>query len=669
MQMIRFIRSAAALLAFAGVSQTAIAQQTYSAEQAALRFGARGSVQNISMSPSGTKIAYIAPLGAHGEVVYVVDLNGNATPKGVLNNNEDLTDISYCDWATETRLVCGIYALNEQSGRLRGFSRLVAVDAAGGNLDLLSRTPTDRALGVSQFGGSILALDVEGEPDKVLMTRVFVPEYTTGTRLASELKGLGVEQVDIHNSKRTNRVEHPVEDAAAFIADENGRVRIMARLPSETSGMMGDRMLFYYRPLESSSWEKLGVADLELQSQRGFNPVAVDSARNVVYGFDNEDGYSALYSIALDGSGRREELVGRDDVDVDGLMRIGRKNRVVGASYATEERQVAYFDDALERLARDLGEALPGKPLINIIDASQDESRLLIIASSDTDPGMTYLYDKQTRQLSELLPLRDPLVGAKLGEMRPITYPAADGTQIPGYLTLPPGVTEARDLPAIVLPHGGPTARDEWGFDWLVQFFASQGYAVLQPNFRGSSGYGNDWFGKNGFQAWRTAIGDVNDAGRWLVSQGTADPDKLAIVGWSYGGYAALQSQVVDPQLYKAVVAIAPVADLELLREQARDFTYFTLFDRFIGRGDHVSAGSPAQNAEAFAAPVLLFHGTADQNVYPIQSRRMKEKLESAGKQVSYVEFANLEHSLDDTEARVRMLTEAARFLKAALGS
>ncbi len=166
------------------------------------------------------------------------------------------------------------------------------------------------------------------------------------------------------------------------------------------------------------------------------------------------------------------------------------------------------------------------------------------------------------------------------------------------------------------MPHGGPSARDEWGFDWLAQFFASRGYAVLQPNYRGSAGYGDAWYQKNGFQSWRTAIGDVNDAGRWLVAQGIADPAKLAIVGWSYGGYAALQSDVLDPSLFKAVVAIAPVTDLATLRPGQRDFTNYR-------RGAQLHRHRAACRAKArplrmparSSAPVLLFHGDKDLNV------------------------------------------------------
>ncbi len=155
---------------------------------------------------------------------------------------------------------------------------------------------------------------------------------------------------------------------------------------------------------------------------------------------------------------------------------------------------------------------------------------------------------------------------------------------IPAYLTLPPGREDAKGLPAIVLPHGGPSARDEWGFDWLSQFFANRGYAVLQPNFRGSSGYGDVWFQQNGFRSWKMAIGDVLAAGHWLVKQEIADPAKLGILGWSYGGYAALQSAVVDSQTFKAVIAVAPVTDLNELKEENRNFTNYRVVSEFIRR-------------------------------------------------------------------------------------
>jgi dipeptidyl aminopeptidase/acylaminoacyl peptidase len=313
-----------------------------------------------------------------------------------------------------------------------------------------------------------------------------------------------------------------------------------------------------------------------------------------------------------------------------------------------------------------LEKALPGHPGVYFVDSSADESKLLLFAASDTDPGMFYMFDKATHQLGQVLPVRPELQGVAMGEMKPITYTATDGTKIPAYLTLPPG-SSGKNLPAIVMPHGGPSARDEWGFDWLVQYFATRGYAVIQPNYRGSAGYGADFYQHNGFRSWRTAIGDVNDAGRWLVAQGIAAPSKLAIFGWSYGGYAALQTSVLDPALYKAIVAVAPVTDLQHLGEESRDYANHKLVLQEIGEGPQVVEGSPARNAGRIIAPVLMFHGDKDQNVDVEESKFMAEKLRDAGKQVDLVIFPGLDHQLPSAEARTRLLSQSDAFLRKAL--
>jgi dipeptidyl aminopeptidase/acylaminoacyl peptidase len=235
-----------------------------------------------------------------------------------------------------------------------------------------------------------------------------------------------------------------------------------------------------------------------------------------------------------------------------------------------------------------------------------------------------------------------------------------------GYLTLPPGKEAGKKLPAIVMPHGGPSVRDQWGFDWLPQYFAAQGYAVLQPNFRGSAGYGDAWFHQNGFKSWQIAIGEILDAGRWLVAQGIADPDRLAVVGWSYGGYAALQSVVVDPSLFRAAVAVAPVTDLPALTEEYRRTSgYFQIRD-FIGEGPHVHEGSPAENAGRIKVPVLLFHGSEDINVRIYQSQMMDRALAAAGVKHELVTFEGLDHQLDDSATRAELLRRSDAFLRAA---
>jgi dipeptidyl aminopeptidase/acylaminoacyl peptidase len=218
------------------------------------------------------------------------------------------------------------------------------------------------------------------------------------------------------------------------------------------------------------------------------------------------------------------------------------------------------------------------------------------------------------------------------------------------------------------MPHGGPSDRDSWGFDWLPQFYAARGFAVLQPEYRGSSGYGDAWYQNNGFKSWRIAIGDVTDAGRWLVSSGIADPRKLAIVGWSYGGYAALQAAVIAPDLFKAVVAVAPVTDLAMLKSESLNWSDNMLRSDFIGSGDHIREGSPAQNAQKIKAPVLLVHGTLDANVNFNQSTTMASRLRAAGGKVQLITFEGLDHQLPDSTARTKLLGESDAFLQSTLG-
>jgi dipeptidyl aminopeptidase/acylaminoacyl peptidase len=268
--------------------------------------------------------------------------------------------------------------------------------------------------------------------------------------------------------------------------------------------------------------------------------------------------------------------------------------------------------------------------------------------------------------MSEVLPVRAPLADVKTAAVTSITYPAGDGTMVPAYLTLPAG-SMGKSLPAIVMPHGGPASRDEWGFDWLAQFFASRGFAVIQPEFRGSAGYGDAWYVDNGFKSWKIAIRDVTAAGEYLIKRGIADPAKLAIVGWSYGGYAALQSNVLDPDLFKAVIAIAPVTDLRMLKLEATGFTAEDIVQRFIGDGPHITEGSPDLHADRFKAPVLMFHGDQDINVGIAESAAMDAALKHAGKQTSFVRYPGLDHQLDDSAARIDMLTKADTFLHAAL--
>jgi dipeptidyl aminopeptidase/acylaminoacyl peptidase len=635
------------------------------AADTARAFGAREQVRQISLSPDGTRFAVLLSIKAHAQVLAVAPVDHPEQLKAVLNADGDPQTIQSCSWANDARLVCSIYTIQGKDSNLIGFSRLIAINPDGTDMKMMTGAGSGKALGLQQDGGNVIDWYGDTAGSTILITRQFVEEVSTGNLLANGQSGLGVERIDPMTLKRSI-VERPNGAARLFITDGVGNVRITARRGTNDDGYLNSRLSYLYRRIGSRDWEPLGTTISDSQVTSGFRPIAIDSALNVAFGLDDANGRDALYKMALDGSGKRELVYANPEVDVDGLIQIGRKQRVVGVTYATDRRQSAFFDTALNKLSASLSKAIPQLPLISFVDSSADENRLVLWGGSDTNPGVYMVFDKQTRHLDKLLEARPELNAFMLAPVKSITYTASDGTQVPAYLTLPVG-SNGRNLPAIVMPHGGPSARDEWGFDWLSQFHAARGYAVIQPNYRGSSGYGDKWFANNGFKSWRTAISDVNDAGRWLIQQGITTPDHLAIVGWSYGGYAALQSQVLDPDLFKAVVTVAPVTDLNALREEARGYDSFKLVDAFIGNGPHIRDGSPARHADVFKAPVLMFHGDRDQNVGIGESRLMADKLKSAGKSVELIEFAGLDHQLEDSDARMKLLSKSDAFLRAAM--
>lgn len=657
-------RAVGFVLSLALGSAAVCAQSPEDGPKAAAQFGAREHVQQMSLSPDASHIAVIQPASGHGSIVTVIALDGSGERR-ILAADGTKERLSYCRWSTNTRLICNVDIVRNDGTKLLGFSRLIAIDQDGNAMKMISVGTNYRSRGLGQDGGVVIDWTGTDKPGAVLMTRTFVPDDEVGSRLGQRDEGLGVERVDSVSLARST-VESPKADAIEYISDGLGNVRIMGLRPKTLDGQLRETRNYFYRKVGERNWQPLSRVGGQKADTDGFDPYAIDPTLNVAYGFQRLNGRQALYKIALDGSLKREVVFARDDVDVDGLIRIGRNRRVVGVSFATDRRQRVFFDPKLKSLGAALSKAIPGLPLISFIDSSSDESKLLIFAGSDVNPGRYFLHDKATRRLEELLPSRPQLEGVALAPVTSVRFPAADGTMVPAYLTLPVG-SAGKSLPAIVMPHGGPAARDEWGFDWWAQFFANRGYAVLQPNYRGSAGFGDGWYQQNGFISWRSAIGDVSDGGRWLINQGIAAKDKLGIVGWSYGGYAALQSAVVDPDLFKAIIAVAPVTDLELLRLESDGFTNYDLVDAFIGQGKHVREGSPAQNAERIKAPVLMFHGDLDQNVGIGQSRLMAKRLKNPGQAVELVEFPGLSHQLDDSDARTKMLEKSDAFLRKAM--
>lgn len=626
-------------------------------------FGACEAVTSPDLSADGTRVIYVTPGPGRKSIAVIGNLDTGRFAQ-VAGANGDPDIMRWCAFASASRAVCQITGttLKSVSNEPIGFTRLISINSDGSDPKLLGQTDSFYDAWIRQFDAAIVDR-LDGTDNKVLLERQYVPEEgKLGTRLVRTKSGLGVDRIDVKTLMSQN-VEEPHDGASSFMSDGQGHIRLM-EVPqvAAMTGYMAGTVAYLYRTPGSSDWKPLEEGDY-----KEFRPLAIDAETNQLYALKKKDGRYALFGIKLDGSLSESLIAANPHVDIDDVVRFGDGQRVIGYTYSEDKGVVVYFDPEFKALSESLSRVLPQSPIIDFVDSSHDGRKLLIHAGSDSDPGRYYLFDRDKKALTPAMIDRPELEGRQLASVKPVTIAAPDGVSIPAYLTLPPGKAP-KGLPAVVLPHGGPSARDYWGFDWLAQFLAARGYAVLQPEYRGSAGFGDAWLNENGFKNWRTSIGDITASAKWLMSQGIADPQHVAIVGWSYGGYAALQSAATEPALYKAVVAIAPVTDLGMLKADAHDFANSNLVEREIGDGPHLFEGSPLHRAKDIVAPVLLFHGDHDGNVNIAQSIKMEAALKSLSRDSDMVTFRGLDHQLDDSDARTQMLLRIGQLLDQTIG-
>lgn len=458
-------------------------------------FGTRPTVLDIDISPDGNNVLYLAAGEGRINTAYVAEIGSQRAPQAAISSNGIPGDLRWCKFVSNQRLICRVSGVSDFSGVLVPFGRLLAVDIDGKNITSLGQAASYYDERIRQFDGNVLDW-LSGENDSVLMMRDYVPEASKmDTKIIRTADGRGVDQINTRTLEVT-KIESASKAADLFLTDGRGNIRIKGYTP-ERGGFrdLSARTIYHYRLQGSKEWIPFST----WERREGMLPIDVDGDSNCAYVLKKLDGRLALYRVSLDGSMSTELIYRHDQVDVDNVVRIRRNSHAIGLTFAEDKRRIVYFNTKYKELTDSLRRALPDLPILDVISSSLDEQRLLIRASSDQDPGHYYVYDAAKGTLNELLLSRPLLEGAKLAKVKPINYPSFDGTLVPAYLTLPHGKENAKGLPAIVLPHGGPSARDEWGFDWLAQFLAHEGYAVIQPNYRGSSGYGDLWKQQNGF--------------------------------------------------------------------------------------------------------------------------------------------------------------------------
>ena len=391
-----------------------------------------------------------------------------------------------------------------------------------------------------------------------------------------------------------------------------------------------------------------------------------------------EDGSSdGIYELSRKTGEFSEPLLVRERKEIDHVL--VDVNRVVhGVAYSGLFRDYAFFDAALQKDFDEIKAQLAGTAF-SLVSWTEGFSKLLFLLEAGAGGSGKYLlYDRSTKKAAVIGLSRPQIADAMVGPVQSIEYPSRDGLKIPGVITWPTGVDPqtAKNLPLVVMPHGGPESYDRVGFDWMAQFFASEGYVVLQPNFRGSTGFGRE-FRDAGRGEWGLKMqDDVTDGVKAMVNTGWTDPDRVCIVGFSYGGYSALAGGAFTPELYRCVVAGAPVTDLPQFLETKRNKVrkghwVLSYWRRIIGDSkeerDKLKEVSPANYAAKFQAPVLLIHGKDDTVVEFAQSVRMKNRLESVGKSVELIPLKGEDHWLSSSETRLAALEAMGAFLAANL--
>ena len=349
-------------------------------------------------------------------------------------------------------------------------------------------------------------------------------------------------------------------------------------------------------------------------------------------------------------------------------LSLTEANLPLAATYTDDHDRTAWFDNKMKSLQVRLERAMPGSE-IQIISRAKDGSRMLVWAGSENNPGAMYVYTASNAHLDLMVGYKTELDPAAMPLPRPVSFKVRDGTEVHGYLTLPLG-RDPKNLPLIVMPHGGPYGvRDKLDFDYEVQFLANRGYAVLQPNYRGSGGYGQKFEDLGAGQIGRSMQDDLDDAMDWAVAQGYADAKRVCVVGSSYGGYAALWAVTRNPERYRCAASFAGVTDWN--KQLSYDRNYFSRSsakkwtNRVRGdqQGFNLDMVSPVQQIARLTRPVLLAHGEDDTNVPFKQFKMMRDAAAKAGKPVEVLTFADEGHGFTKEEDATKWLDTLEAFL------
>jgi dipeptidyl aminopeptidase/acylaminoacyl peptidase len=406
-------------------------------------------------------------------------------------------------------------------------------------------------------------------------------------------------------------------------------------------------------------------------------PLAFNKDNRRIYMSSNKGNVDLAELILVDIETGKSEKVESDPlgrVDFGGASFSEITNEILATTYEDDKVRIYFKDKKLEADYNHIKKQL-GDRSVSFSGGTSDESKFIVATYSDTDPGTVWIFDRKTRGLKTLYKIREKLNREHLSEMKPIRYKSSDGLEIPAYLSLPKGMT-AKNLPLVVMPHGGPWARDSWGFDPYAQMLANRGYAVLQMNFRGSTGFGKRFLDAGNNQWGEKMQDDITWGVKHLVSEGTVDAKRVAILGGSYGGYATLAGVAFTPDVYAAAVAIVPPSNLETLLESIPPYweSFRNVFYKRMGNPNtpeglaQMRRQSPLFSADKIRTPLMVVQGANDPRVVQRESDQIVIALRDRNFPVEYILADDEGHGFARPVNNMAMLAAAERFLAKHLG-
>lgn len=474
----------------------------------------------------------------------------------------------------------------------------------------------------------------------------------------------GVFRVELADNSLTEIVK-PQSNIWQWIADDRGIVRMGISYAGRTTKI-------YYRRANDAKFELISKikdnADEESQKNDLLEVVRVVSGKDDGYVLSNkETGRFALYKFNYLTREIGEKVFDHAENDLTSFWLNDDGSALEAVTYTDDRDRIVWFDETYKKRQRSLEKALPGQE-VWLQSRSRDGNRTIVYTTSPTDPGSYFLYDAAAKRLDRFAGLNEKLDPAQLSVTKYVRYPARDGLTIPAYLTLPVGRKPSK-LPLIILPHGGPFGvRDTLDFSMEVQFLANRGYAVLQPNFRGTSSYGEEYYKRGEGQIGRAMQDDLDDGMDWLVKEGTVDPARVCIVGSSYGGYAAIWGIIRNPERYRCAASFAGVTDwkpqLRFDRKYLESRYHREWQNQVRGEKEFdLDSVSPVKLAAKLDRPLLLTHGDEDSNVPFSQYKSMVEALKKVGKSVETHVYEGEGHGFNNPDNEKDWLTRLETFL------